>query len=148
MSGVLARITRGPIAGEEAIDVDRYVALSEPGFAATQGVLGVSWEGIAGRARLRLAGKWDVVRPAGASSRGVACGFSKFRDCTISLGRRLAMGEFSIYHWLIVLAIVIFLYGGRRIPDLMHGMGRGIKSFKDGLYGSDHSSEKKTPHEH
>jgi sec-independent protein translocase protein TatA len=58
------------------------------------------------------------------------------------------MGEFSIYHWLIVLAIVILLYGGRRIPGLMHGMGRGIKSFKDGLYGSDHSIEKKTPHEH
>jgi sec-independent protein translocase protein TatA len=73
---------------------------------------------------------------------------SKFRDCTISPGRRLAMGEFSIYHWLIVLAIVILVYGGRRIPDLMHGMGRGIKSFKDGLYGADHSSEKKTPHEH
>jgi sec-independent protein translocase protein TatA len=57
------------------------------------------------------------------------------------------MGEFSIYHWLIVLAIVILLFGGRRIPDLLRGMGGAIKSFRDGLYGIDRSTDKKPTHE-
>jgi Sec-independent protein translocase protein TatA len=29
------------------------------------------------------------------------------------------MGEFSIFHWLIVLAVVLIFFGGRRIPDVM-----------------------------
>jgi sec-independent protein translocase protein TatA len=46
------------------------------------------------------------------------------------------MGEFSIYHWLVVLAIIVLLFGGRRIPELMKGLGEGIRSFKTGLSGS------------
>lgn len=57
------------------------------------------------------------------------------------------MGEFSVYHWLIVLALVILLFGARKIPELMRGLGQGIHSFKQGLRGSDHSSEKKTTKE-
>jgi sec-independent protein translocase protein TatA len=53
------------------------------------------------------------------------------------------MGELSIYHWLIVLAIVILLFGGRRIPELMRGLGQGIRSLKEGLRGSEDSSTKK-----
>lgn len=45
------------------------------------------------------------------------------------------MGEFSIYHWLIVAVIVLLLFGGRRIPELMKGMGEGIRSFKEGISG-------------
>jgi len=47
------------------------------------------------------------------------------------------MGEFSIYHWLIVLLIVVLLFGGRKIPELMKGLGEGIRSFKTGLDGKD-----------
>jgi sec-independent protein translocase protein TatA len=36
------------------------------------------------------------------------------------------MGEFSIFHWLIVLAIVLIFFGGRRIPEVMKGLGEGI----------------------
>ncbi len=43
------------------------------------------------------------------------------------------MGEFSIFHWLIVLAIVLIFFGGRRIPEVMSGLGEGIRSFKDGM---------------
>jgi sec-independent protein translocase protein TatA len=57
------------------------------------------------------------------------------------------MGELSIYHWLIVALIVVLLFGGRRIPDLLRGMGEGIKSFKDGLHGIDRSSDKNSTHE-
>jgi sec-independent protein translocase protein TatA len=46
------------------------------------------------------------------------------------------MGEFSIFHWLVVLAIVLIFFGGRRIPEVMRGLGEGIRSFKEGMSGS------------
>ena len=45
------------------------------------------------------------------------------------------MGEFSIFHWLVVLAIVLIFFAGRRIPEVMKGLGEGIRSFKDGMSG-------------
>jgi sec-independent protein translocase protein TatA len=35
--------------------------------------------------------------------------------------------------WLIILGIVIILFGGRKIPDLMKGIGTGIKNFKQAV---------------
>jgi sec-independent protein translocase protein TatA len=46
------------------------------------------------------------------------------------------MGEFSVFHWLIVLAIVLILFGGRKIPEVMKGLGEGIRNFKDGMSGA------------
>jgi sec-independent protein translocase protein TatA len=46
------------------------------------------------------------------------------------------MGEFSIFHWLIVLAVVLLLFGGRKIPEVMKGLGEGIRHFKDGMAGT------------
>ncbi len=46
------------------------------------------------------------------------------------------MGEFSIWHWLVVLAIVLVVFGGRRIPEVMRGLGEGIRSFKEGMSGN------------
>lgn len=44
------------------------------------------------------------------------------------------MGSFSIWHWLIVLAVVLVLFGGGgKIPKLMRDMGMGITAFKKGL---------------
>ena len=48
------------------------------------------------------------------------------------------MGEFSIYHWLIVLLIVVLLFGARKIPELMKGIGEGIRNFKEGVAGKGH----------
>ena len=48
------------------------------------------------------------------------------------------MGEFSVFHWLIVLAIVLIFFGGRRIPEVMRGLGEGIRSFKEGMSGNPH----------
>jgi sec-independent protein translocase protein TatA len=45
------------------------------------------------------------------------------------------MGEFSPIHWLIILAIVLLLFGGRKIPELARGLGEGIRNFKDGMSG-------------
>lgn len=43
------------------------------------------------------------------------------------------MGELSIYHWLIVAFILILFFGARRIPEVMKGVGEGIRSFQEGL---------------
>jgi sec-independent protein translocase protein TatA len=45
------------------------------------------------------------------------------------------MGEFSPFHWLVVLAIVVLLFGGKKIPEVMRGLGEGIRSFKEGMHG-------------
>lgn len=44
------------------------------------------------------------------------------------------MGSFSVWHWLIVLALVLLLFGGGgKIPKLMGDMAKGVKAFKQGL---------------
>jgi len=35
--------------------------------------------------------------------------------------------------WIIILVIVLLLFGGRKIPELMKGIGKGVRGFKDGL---------------
>ncbi len=55
------------------------------------------------------------------------------------------MGEFSIFHWLIVLAIVLIFFGGRRIPEVMRGLGEGIRSFKEGVSGAAQPPHQTTP---
>lgn len=47
------------------------------------------------------------------------------------------MGSFSVWHWLIVLAIVLLLFGAGKIPQLMGDMAKGVKSFKKGLADDD-----------
>ena len=36
---------------------------------------------------------------------------------------------------LLILIVVLLLFGGKKIPELMRGMGKGVKSFKEGLDG-------------
>ena len=47
------------------------------------------------------------------------------------------MGSFSIWHWLIVLLIVLVLFGRGRIAEVMGDFGKGIKSFKSGMSEDD-----------
>ena len=37
------------------------------------------------------------------------------------------------FEWLIILFIVLIIFGGKKLPELMGGLGKGIKSFKKGL---------------
>jgi sec-independent protein translocase protein TatA len=55
------------------------------------------------------------------------------------------MGEFSPIHWLIVLAIILLLFGGRKIPELARGLGEGIRSFKEGMSGHSNQPSQQTP---
>jgi sec-independent protein translocase protein TatA len=47
------------------------------------------------------------------------------------------MGSFSIWHWAIVILIVVLLFGRGKISDLMGDVAKGIKSFKKGLSEDD-----------
>jgi sec-independent protein translocase protein TatA len=47
------------------------------------------------------------------------------------------MGELSPLHWLIVIFIIVILFGGKRIPEVMKGMGEGVRNFKEGMRGAD-----------
>ena len=53
------------------------------------------------------------------------------------------MGTFSIWHWLIVLVVVLVLFGGGgKIPKLMRDMGQGVNAFKKGLKEEDKGKAK------
>jgi len=43
---------------------------------------------------------------------------------------------------LLIVLVVLLLFGGKKIPELMHGMGKGVKSFKDGMNGKSDDSDK------
>ena len=43
----------------------------------------------------------------------------------------------------VILLVVLLLFGGKKIPELMNGIGKGVKSFKDGMNGKDIGHEDK-----
>lgn len=43
------------------------------------------------------------------------------------------MGSFSIWHWLIVLIVVMLLFGGKKVSTLMGDVAKGIKDFKKNM---------------
>ncbi|MCR5588836.1 MAG: twin-arginine translocase TatA/TatE family subunit [Bacteroidales bacterium] len=44
----------------------------------------------------------------------------------------LFLGTWEI---LVIVLIILLLFGGKKIPELMKGLGKGVKSFKDGMNG-------------
>ena len=54
------------------------------------------------------------------------------------------MGSFSIWHWMIVLLVVMVLFGGRgKISSLMGDFAQGIKAFKKGMSEDDKTADAK-----
>jgi len=47
------------------------------------------------------------------------------------------IGMFGHWEILVIVLIVLLLFGGRKIPEMMKGMGKGIRSFKKGMSGED-----------
>ena len=47
------------------------------------------------------------------------------------------MGGLSLWHWLVVIVIVLLLFGKGRISDMMGDLGKGLKSFKQGMADED-----------
>lgn len=58
------------------------------------------------------------------------------------------MGSFSIWHWLIVLVVVLLLFGRGKIPELMGDMAKGIRNFRKGMGEEEESTEDAKTVEH
>jgi len=46
------------------------------------------------------------------------------------------MGAFSIWHWLIVLLVVVVIFGTKKLRNIGSDLGSAVKGFKDGVKGS------------
>lgn len=47
------------------------------------------------------------------------------------------MGSMSIWHWLIVLVVVMLVFGTKKIGNMGSDIGKAVKGFKDGVKGDD-----------
>ena len=55
------------------------------------------------------------------------------------------MGGLSIWHWIIVIAVVLLLFGRGKISDLMGDVAQGIKAFKKGMSDDDVAAKPEAP---
>jgi len=55
------------------------------------------------------------------------------------------MGSLSIWHWIVVIAVVLLLFGRGKISDLMGDVAQGIKAFKKGMKDDETASDKSEP---
>ena len=54
---------------------------------------------------------------------------------TPSKEKTIPMGKFGVTEIVLILAVVLLFFGGKKIPELMKGLGRGVKEFKDASKG-------------
>jgi sec-independent protein translocase protein TatA len=55
------------------------------------------------------------------------------------------MGSFSMFHWLIVLLIVVLVFGTKKLGNIGSDLGKAVKGFKDGVKGEDDKSAPTNP---
>ena len=55
------------------------------------------------------------------------------------------MGSFSIWHWIVVIAVLLLLFGRGKISDLMGDVAQGIKAFKKGMQDDEKTADKSEP---
>src|SRR5882757_8431770 len=59
------------------------------------------------------------------------------RPCGPSLWRVYPMGSMSMWHWIVVIGVVLLLFGRGKISELMGDVAQGIKAFKKGMSEDD-----------
>lgn len=55
------------------------------------------------------------------------------------------MGSFSIWHWLIVLLVVVVIFGTKKLRNIGSDLGGAVKGFKDGMKSGGESTEAEAP---
>jgi sec-independent protein translocase protein TatA len=55
------------------------------------------------------------------------------------------MGSFSIWHWLIVLLVVVLIFGTKKLKNIGSDLGGAVKGFKDGVKSGGESAAEGTP---
>lgn len=58
-------------------------------------------------------------------------------------GRNNMLGMIGPNEWLIVLLVILVLFGGKKIPELMGGLGKGVRNFKKSMNEDDPKEEAK-----
>ena len=58
------------------------------------------------------------------------------------------MGSFSIWHWLIVLLVVIVIFGTKKLRNIGSDLGGAVKGFKDGMKDGSSTDTPTTPTQH
>lgn len=53
----------------------------------------------------------------------------------------MILGVVGPWQIVLILAIVVLMFGGKKIPELMKGLGQGVKEFKDASKGTDQAKE-------
>ena len=51
----------------------------------------------------------------------------------LNMRNLLLFQNFGVWEVLIIAFVVLLLFGGRKIPELMKGLGKGVRSFKEGM---------------
>jgi sec-independent protein translocase protein TatA len=51
------------------------------------------------------------------------------------MNKLLLLGNIGTPELIIIVVVVLLLFGGKKIPELMKGIGKGVRSFKDGVKG-------------
>jgi len=54
----------------------------------------------------------------------------------------LIFGSFGMQEILLITLLVLLMFGGKKIPELMKGIGKGVRSFKDGVSGIENELNK------
>ncbi len=55
------------------------------------------------------------------------------------------MGSFSIWHWLIVLLVVVLVFGTKKLGNVGSDLGKAVKGFKDGVKGEEEAPKTADP---
>jgi sec-independent protein translocase protein TatA len=55
------------------------------------------------------------------------------------------MGSLSIWHWLIVLVVVLLVFGTKKLGNIGGDLGKAVKGFKDGVKGADDTTQNGAP---
>jgi sec-independent protein translocase protein TatA len=55
------------------------------------------------------------------------------------------MGSFSIWHWLIVLLIIVLVFGTKKLRNIGADLGGAVKGFKEGMKGAGEGAEPSAP---
>lgn len=54
------------------------------------------------------------------------------------------MGSFSIWHWLIVLVVVVLIFGTKKLRNIGQDLGGAVKGFKEGMKSEENPSQQST----
>lgn len=55
------------------------------------------------------------------------------------MAQLLFIGGIGMQEVLLIALVILLLFGGKKIPELMNGLGKGVKSFKEGMNGTDNT---------